>query len=532
MTDGKYERVNKWYGAVAITVPALMLLVASVISSIRRPLWRDEFATWSFASLNVDEMLSAVSHVDAVLAPYYFVVHVVYLVIPFDFGLRILSIVAGTVTVILVSLLSYRWWGATAAISAGLLLTFNPLFFEMSGTARPYALACMFVAMSASFLVRAISPGRQIYAWIGYGVSVCACGLMHLMALLAIVAMSVLIIGAGRMKVVAWICSSSVAALIVAPIAVSAFSQRGQVSWIPSPEFRTVLGSLASLIVFRADGRLSQLEAVALLLVSILLVGGLLLILARLKGAERNDEIRRFAFALALFIFPWAFLVGESLAATPFLRTTYLMPSVLGLSLGLAAVVHQVTAVLGTNAGSRSRGVGPLRRPLQWGAAGLAVVMASVLALAGIATATALRAPWWVDNFPGLASAMSSTLAVGDTVISVQHYSETGVNAGIARTTQDLSFGASVRSKLIAGTQTPIELRRVTSMNPIRTVDVSSATDGTPIYLVFTRGGVGSDEVGSLAAIGIVCALPSTTPSKQSFGLLRFDSDSCRVAGR
>lgn len=519
--------VHRHGNFLSVLLPALAVACFSLISSLRRPLWRDEFATWSFASLNIDDLPRAVSHVDAVLAPYYFLVHYVYSAIPNDFGLRLLSIVAAATAVLFLSMLALRWWGPVPAFVAGMLLALNPLFFQMAATARPYALATMFVAMSAYFLVKAISPGPQVFAWIGYGIALSGAGLMHLMALLAIVATSVLVIGINKTKVLTWLSTSIIAAVFIVPIAAAAFSQRGQVSWIPLPNYRSIIGSLASLIVFTKDGRLTWFEALALVLVFIVLAGGVLLLIKRFKGAMRCLEMKRFSFTLIVFLFPWLFLTGESLLATPFLRTTYLLPSVLGLSLALAAVAHYCFTDTGPNKTARSSTSARPRKSRRWPAAGLAVITAAIFVLSGATTANALRASWWVDDFPGLASALSTKLSVGDSVIFIQHYSETGVNAGIAYGTHDVSFANTLQANLIAGTQPVIEFRRVVSIDPLVTVESTDSSSSSPMYVIYTRGGFGPVEIRELAALKITCSEIPVAESSQSFGLLRLDSGRC-----
>ncbi|GAA4656780.1 hypothetical protein GCM10025779_21430 [Arthrobacter cryoconiti] len=408
-----------------------------------------------------------------------------------------------------------------------MLLALNPLFFQMAATARPYALATMFVAMSGYFLVKAISPGPHVYAWIGYGIALSGAGLMHLMALLAIGSTSVLVIGINKTKVLTWLCTTLIGTLFIAPIAVAAFSQRGQVSWIPVPNYRTIIGSLASLIVFTKDGRLTWFEALALALVSIVLAGGVLLLFIKFNGAMRRQEMKRFSFTLTLFVFPWLVLTGESLLAAPFLRTTYLLPSILGLSLALAAVAHYSFTDTGPNKTAHSMTSARPRKLRQWPAVGLAVATATIFVLSAATTATALRASWWVDDFPALAAALSSKLSVGDSVIFLQHYSETGVNAGIAYATHDASFGKTLQENLIAGTQPVIEFRTIVSIDPLLTVESTAPSSSSPMYVIYTRGGFGPVEIHELAALKINCSEVPVAGSSQSFGLLRLDSGRC-----
>lgn len=507
---------------LAIGVPALTLLVTATVTALRRPLWRDEVATWLFATLDPHQLLSASSHVDAVLAPYYLLAHGVHTLIPTDFALRSISILALTLTVVIISSLAMRWWGPVPAFVAGLAMALNPLVFEMAATARPYALACLFAALAAFALDRALTPGLNTWAWVGYGASVAATGLMHLLALLTVAASVALLIGARRGKIIPWLISTGSAAVVVAPLALIAGSQSTQVSWIPAPNLRSAVGSLASVIVFEADGRLTSWGALALLLVGIMICACLIMTAGLRPHQLRIVEFRRFFFGATFFLFPWAFLLVESLIATPYLRTTYLAPTVAGLALVLAAFARRTLDFMLTWSSDMVRKV-----PRAVATAGAVTILCIPLVIGGVTTVTALRAAWWIDDFPELAESLNTSAQVGDTIVFVQQYSETGVDAGVARATGDVGFAKSVHDKLITGTQPILDVRRVIGLDPLQTISTGDPSVEHRVRVVYTRGGFGSAETRELSTMGIKCEEPQTSASAHSFGILRYDSQVC-----
>jgi mannosyltransferase len=513
------SRITRYTDAASVLLPTLLIAITATVSALRLPLWRDELATMLFAKQDWADLPAAVSHVDAVFGPYYAVTRVVYLVIPTTFGLRLLPLVAAIGTVLITTIVARRWWGAVPALVAGVVLATNPLFQQMASTARSYAIATFFIALAVLLLDRALRKGRVI-SWVGYGLAVAAAGYAHLFALLSVPALIVYAIGVGRRRLVTALVATFVAGLIVLPVVFAAYAQRGQVSWILRPTLRSGLGAFASALVYRSEGRFETLEAVVLLVTVAVLVAGIVLTLRMPTGAARSVEFRRFGLALVLAFAPWIILFAVSLVSTPFLRTNYLTPSLVGLALAFGA----------TSARFRDLAASTLRRrPL--------VTIATVIALLAVIAVPAGRsaievtAPWRVDDFPGLAAKISRVVHTGDVIVFVQPPAETGVDAGSADYLGDTKFFTETIDRVTTGKQPVLDLRRVTDTDPVTSVSTVSIPSNIPsdatVWIVNTRGAYTAADGRALGKRGIACAAPSRLKQIGAYGLMRLEQVHC-----
>ena len=245
-------------GAVTWLMRVVPVLVASVLLLPmlgHRSLWRDEAFTWSVATRPWGQIARFLHHQDLVFAAYYAVMHVWLQVSQSTAWLRLPGVVAGLLTVVVVQRLGERLWNSRlAGFFAGFLLAVHPSFLQWCLNARSYAIATLFVALSGLLLLRALrNPSTQ--AWALYVLSGVAAGYAHLFALLVIaahVAAVLLARKASRAAVYAWLSIGTLCSPLLA-----AFSQRGQVAWIPavnpselSSEASFLLPTLAFVPVF------------------------------------------------------------------------------------------------------------------------------------------------------------------------------------------------------------------------------------------------------------------------------------------
>lgn len=513
---------------VILGVPIFAFLGLGVKASLGRPLWRDEFATMAFSDMSPSELWTATGHVDFVLSPYYLLMHLVPGSTTSEFALRSVSLAAATFTLLLVGLIALRWWGSLGAGTAVFVLAFNPLFIELAATARPYALAIFFITASIIFLDQALRDGRCVVAWSGFSLCLIFAGLTHLFALLAVASTIVLVLPRGQKKTIAWLVSTVSAGLVLLPFAARAFMQQGQVSWIPSPDLRSTFGSLASLIIFERDGELGKVQGLGLLLVFVCFVLAMLV-----PGRKNLLRIVRpcfhahMVFVSALFTLPWAFLTLESFFFTPFLRTTYLAPSLIGLSLGLGGLMHLLLQIWKTTRDFQLSTGHPLPEGKVAVASIGALFLIGSLVIPLPTSAAWLVKSWWIDDFPGLATTVSADLSPGDTVAFVQLGSESGVRVGLAKSLHDEQFELDAQKQLVEGNQPTIELRRVVSLEPFATVESSAPVTGSSVGLVFTRSGFTTNAVEELSMLGIQCPPEEELSSVNSFGLLRYVQNAC-----
>ncbi len=515
-------RLNAQSGPVALAAtygPALLVGVLATAVSLRTPLWRDEIATLSFAELPFADLMQAITHVDGVLLPYYIVVHVTQVVMPGPLGLRLPSILGVMIATAATSAIAGRWWGPWAAGAAGLALAVNPLLITQGSTARPYALAICFVALAGLALAQALWPRnrpdgdtREVVApWVGYAVCVALAGLMHLFSLFCLPAFLLLAL-VGR-KPVRWLIATGLGVAVVLPLVLFAFGQRGQVDWIQRPTLRSGFGALATLLTFRGDANVGPTEALALAVAALTAAAAIALVWL-LPTSERRVEAGRVGFALVAFFGPWLMLFAISLVWTPYLRNTYLTPSLVGFGVLLGAV-----AGLGVRwvAGAAQGGV--------WRRAAVASVVVAPLVLSAAMSVNVVVRPWYVDDIPGLGRALTVAARPGDVVAVVQLHNEVGVASGLARVLGDGAYTTELQAQLVSGSQPTLGLRRIVSLAPVSTESIDRVPPTGAVWVVYTRGAISAEDFSTRAA-AIGCA-GSNLVDVGSYGILRLASASC-----
>ncbi len=516
------SRLTARSGPVALAAtygPALLMGVLATLVSLRTPLWRDEIATLSFAELPLADLLRGVSHVDGVMLPHYLISHLTQVVATGAFSLRLPSILAITIATAATAAIVCRWWGAGAGAVAGLTLALNPLAIQQGATARPYALAICFVALAALALCQALWPSqgasgwRARAPWFGYAVCLALAGLMHLFALFCVPAF--LILAAVARRLGPWLLATAVGGVVVLPLTLFAFGQRNQVDWIQQPNLRSGLGALASLVTYRGDSAFGPLEAGVLGLLALVAVAAVLLVL-RLPRAERLQEGGRVAFALVSFAGPWLLLLAISVVWTPYLRTTYLTPSLVGLGVLLGAVV-------GLGAGWAT---GTQPRGRRWRTAAVAAVVVAPLLLSSGMALNVVTRPWYIDDLPGLGRALTTAARPGDVLAVVQLHNEVGVASGLARVLGDDGYTAELQGQLVTGEQPRLGLRRIVSLDPVRTEPIDRVPATGAVWVVYTRGAISAEEFGKTARESLGCTA-SDLADVGSFGILRLANASC-----
>jgi mannosyltransferase len=166
------------WAAPAVVAAALGLFEIGVPQ-----LWRDELASWSAASRTLPQLWGMLHSIDAVLAPYYFGLHLWMAV----FGdsataMRLPSVLAMTAAAAAVALVGRRLAGGTAGLAGGLVFALIPSVSRYAQEARPYAFATLFAALATLQFLRAMErPGW--WRWALYSVLLAAAGAANLIAL-------------------------------------------------------------------------------------------------------------------------------------------------------------------------------------------------------------------------------------------------------------------------------------------------------------------------------------------------------------
>ncbi len=275
-------------GWLMVAVPGLAGLVTGGYKIGYAPLWRDEASTKAVVGRSVSQILALLHHTDAVHGAYYLVMHVAVAILGTTAGaLRLPSLAAMAVACAFTAAIGYRLAVAAGAslarftgLCAGLVLATAPYMIRYAQEARSYAMVTMFATIATYFLLRALWGGRRW--WVAYGVAVALCGLFNIFGLLILAAhgLSLAIAGMRQRAAVAraavvltngnrrrgahasdlsafapagltgrrvaglpqrWLIAGGAAALVLIPLGVVAFGQRGQISWMTRPHFQAIV---------------------------------------------------------------------------------------------------------------------------------------------------------------------------------------------------------------------------------------------------------------------------------------------------
>lgn len=318
-------------GVTGWMLPALLTAALAMWHLDRPALWADELATWGAARLSRADLIAMLDTVDAVIGPYYAVMHVwVSVAGDSTAALRAPSVVAVTAATVVVTALGRRAGGPLVGVLSGLLFAALPAVSRYGQEARVYGLVMFAAALATLLLIRLLerpSPGRVA----GYAGGVALLGALHpLGALLTVVAHAAAVgwggRGHGRRTVLRWLAGVLPGLLPVAVLAAVAADQRTQVAWIRLVGWRELVETPGSLFASAA-------------------VGGVLLVLAVVGGGSRHPArvcLTATAFAPTVLLF--AVGLFEPVWVTRYLVVT--VPAVVVLAAAASARVGARRAVV------------------------------------------------------------------------------------------------------------------------------------------------------------------------------------------
>ncbi|MER5430741.1 glycosyltransferase family 39 protein [Streptomyces sp. NPDC002588] len=222
-----------WRTAVAVAVPAGVMLLLGLWGLDRGGMWRDEAVTFQVARRSVPQIWLLLHRVDAVHGLYYFLMHAVLALRPGEAVLRLPSVCAAAVAAGLVAALGARLVRPRVGLWAGLLYAVTPLVGHYAQEGRSYAMVAAGTAGATLLLLRALR-GRS---WWPYGVTLALTCLLHELAVLLVLAHALTLLYARveRSAWPRWAASAGGAVLALMPLAVVSKGQAGQVAWLPRP---------------------------------------------------------------------------------------------------------------------------------------------------------------------------------------------------------------------------------------------------------------------------------------------------------
>jgi mannosyltransferase len=309
----------------------LLMAAVAIFRADRPGLWADELASWGMTTVPWRGMWPLLRSTDMVNGPYYYLLHAWTLAFgSSDRSLRIPSVLAMVVAAALVAALGARLSGPRAGILAGVLFAVFPVTSRYAQEVRGYAFVVCFATLATYLLVAALERGRWRWFVAPYALAVALAGLFNAVALVLLVAHLVTVLVVRRRSLPVWLVAAVLGAAPTAGLLWLARGQRQQVSWITTPDLR----SLATL-----PNELFGLT----------IVGGCVLVLAALAVSPARPAVVYTAWALVpavllfaggqyttvwlprylLFTLPaWALLAATTLARVPLVRGLLVLAAV------------------------------------------------------------------------------------------------------------------------------------------------------------------------------------------------------------
>ncbi|MFE3637404.1 glycosyltransferase family 39 protein [Streptomyces cellostaticus] len=246
---GRLPARVRW--AVAVCVPALVMLALGCWGLDRGGMWRDEAVTFQVARRTVPQIWRLLHDVDAVHGLYYLLVHAVLTVHPGEVVLRLPSVCAAAVTAGLVAALGSRLARPRVGLWAGLLYAVSPMAGHYAQEGRSYALVAAGATAATLLFTRAVRGGT----WWAYGTVVALTCWLHEFALLLLPAhaLSLALARVGPRAWRGWGCAAAAAGLGLLPLVLVSRAQSAQVAWLRPPTWATAQG-LLRMFLGPADG--------------------------------------------------------------------------------------------------------------------------------------------------------------------------------------------------------------------------------------------------------------------------------------
>lgn len=400
-------------GWLVAAVPAVAAFLICGAGLGGPSLWRDEAYTKDAISRPLGQLFTLLNHNDAVHGGYYILLHAVSIVIgTSDVALRFPSLCAMAVAAGFTALVARRAsamaetprpWPDVTGLVAGLVFAVLPYTTYYAQMARSYAFVTMFATIASYLLLRALAAcgPRCRWWWAGYGLAVALTGLFNSFGLLILVAHFVTLLLADRPRSVwplgvwlrpGWLIAAAGSVLVLIPLLMVSYRQRGQISWMTKPHVSTVVALVKDFAGSKA----------LVLPVALLALGA---VAAALPGGFRRMSPA--AIALPWLVLPPVILLAGS-EIKPAYSPRYVEFCLPALAILVAAGLAGLVRVLSGT---------PLGRQGAWAAAGLVVVVLAVLLISPqhAIRQTSARP----DNLRGASAIVAANEQPGDAVFYV-----------------------------------------------------------------------------------------------------------------
>jgi mannosyltransferase len=220
--------------------PALLTAILGWYQLGRPELWRDELASWAFATRPVPDLITTARHVDANHLAYYLLLH--YWIAAFGDSadaMRALSVLAMAGAAACVTLAGRRLASTRAGLLAGLVFALVPSVSRFAQEIRSYALELLVAMLATLLLLRALDQ-PAVRRWAAYGACLAALGYLDPVALAAVTGHAAVVAmrwWRDRDNRLFWFGPAALAGFAAwLPLALVSWTEEGgQVGWILRP---------------------------------------------------------------------------------------------------------------------------------------------------------------------------------------------------------------------------------------------------------------------------------------------------------
>jgi mannosyltransferase len=181
-----WDAASQWAMRVPWLWPALLITILGWYRLGRPELWRDELASWTFATRPLADVVATAKRSDANHLVYYLMLH--FWIAAFGDSvdaMRSLSVLAMAGAAACVTLAGRKLAGPRAGLLAGLLFALMPSVSRFAQEARSYAFEVLVATLAALLLLRALEK-PSVLRWAAYAVSLAALGYLDPVALAAV----------------------------------------------------------------------------------------------------------------------------------------------------------------------------------------------------------------------------------------------------------------------------------------------------------------------------------------------------------
>jgi mannosyltransferase len=222
-------------------LPAVVTGIVVAIGITTPSYWRDEAATMAAVHRPAGDLVRMLGNVDAVHGAYYLLVWpLARLFGSGELVMRLPSLLAMAIAAGAITATGRRLATPAVGLIAGIVFAAAPSVTEFGQMARSYALVTMAAAIASYALVRALADAGRARRWVWYAVSVAVLGALNIAALLLVPAHGITVwllrrdrTAAGPRPGRSWLIAAAIGSGLNVPLVLLAFSQRGQVKWLP-----------------------------------------------------------------------------------------------------------------------------------------------------------------------------------------------------------------------------------------------------------------------------------------------------------